>query len=329
VAPVQLVLDRPIAACRGDRFILRDAAASRTIGGGVVLDPFPPARGRRRPERLAALSALARPNPADALSGLLEAMPAGVDLDRFAVASGLTPADALATSSQVGARMLKADEHRYGYAMMPAHFDAVRRETEAALAAHHRTAPESPGLELERLRLALKARLPPAVFRALVAALVCDGALARRGAAIRLPGHAAALPQYEERLWTRIQRRLDEAGFDPPWVRDLARELEVSESAARQLLKQLAQMGEVVEIVPDRFYRRRTVHQMAATLAEMSAAAGGGAVTAAAFRDRIGTGRKLAILILEFFDRSGLTTRRGDLRTMRHDRVQRFAEPVR
>jgi selenocysteine-specific elongation factor len=94
-------------------------------------------------------------------------------------------------------------------------------------------------------------------------------------------------------------------------------------------MKRLAQMGEVVEVVPDRFYRRRTVHRMVALLAEMSAAAGGGAVTAAAFRDRIGTGRKLAILILEFFDRSGLTTRHGDLRTIRHDRVQRFAEPVR
>jgi selenocysteine-specific elongation factor len=140
---------------------------------------------------------------------------------------------------------------------------------------------------------------------------------------------AAALPEHEERLWARIRLRLDEAGFDPPWVRDLAREFGVSESAARRLMKRLAQMGEVVEVVPDRFYRRRTVQQMAATLAEMSDAASGGAITAAGFRDRIGTGRKLAILILEFFDRSGLTTRRGDLRTIRQDRVHRFAETVR
>jgi selenocysteine-specific elongation factor len=329
VSLVQLVLERPIAAWRGDRLILRDAAATRTIGGGVVLDPFPPARGRRRPERLAALSALARPQPAEALAALLEATPAGVDLDRFALASGLTPGEALAAAKAAGARLLKADEHRLGFAMTPARLGGLRRAIEAALAAHHLKSPESPGLEFDRLRSSLSDRLRPPVFGALVAALVGDGALARRGAAIHLPGHAAALPEYEERLWARIRRRLDETGFDPPWVRDLARELAVSESAARRLMKRLAQMGEVVEVVPDRFYRRRTVQQMAAMLAEMSAAAGGGAVTAAAFRDRIGTGRKLAILILEFFDRSGLTTRRGDLRTIRQDRVQRFGEPVR
>ncbi len=327
-APVELVLERPIAAWRGDRFILRDASASRTLGGGVVLDPFPPARGRRRPERLAALAALARPQPAEALSALLEATPAGVDLDRFAAASGLTSAEALAAAGKAGARLLKADAQHAGFAVAPARFAVLRREIEAALAAHHRKSPQSPGLELDRLRAALNERLPPAVLSALVAALVGDRTLARRGAAIHLPSHAAALPESEARLWVQIRRRLDETGFDPPWVRDFARELKVSEGAARQLMKRLAQMGELVEIVPDRFYRRRTVQQMVATLAEISAAADGGAVTAAAFRDRIGTGRKLAILILEFFDRSGITARRGDLRTIRQDRVQRFAEPV-
>jgi selenocysteine-specific elongation factor len=252
-------------------------------------------------------------------------MPDGVDLDRFALGSGLTSAEALAAANAAGARLLKADAHRLGFALTPARLVALRRAIEAALACYHLKSPDSPGLELDRLRTALNERLSPAVLRALVAALVGDGTLARRGAAIRLPSHAAALPEYEERLWARIRRRLDETGFDPPWVRDLARELEVPESEARRLMKRLAQMGEVVEVVPDRFYRRRTVHRMVALLTEIGE---GGAVTAAAFRDRIGTGRKLAILILEFFDRSGLTTRHGDLRTIRWDRVQRFAEPI-
>ena len=55
---VRLALDRPIGALAGDRLVLRDAGASRTIGGGNVIDPFPPARGRRTPARLAQLAAL-------------------------------------------------------------------------------------------------------------------------------------------------------------------------------------------------------------------------------------------------------------------------------
>ena len=36
-AQVQLVFDTPICAMPGDRFIARDAQATHTVGGGVVL----------------------------------------------------------------------------------------------------------------------------------------------------------------------------------------------------------------------------------------------------------------------------------------------------
>ena len=324
-APVQLVLQRPIGAWRGDRFILRDASGSRTIGGGVVLDPSPPARGRRRPERLGALAALALPRSAAALAELLRVSPSGIDFDRFVLASGMTPREAQAAWREIGARVLRAEGRRYGFGLAPARFEALRHDISAALAAHHQAAPESPGLELDRLRLALPEPLPPPLFRALVKVLVEERTLALRGASIHLPGHAAALPESEQRLWARIRLRLDESGFEPPWVRDFARELSVPESTARQLMKRLARMGEVVEIAPDRFYRRQTVHRMASMLAEMCHASADGRVTAAAFRDRIDTGRKLAIIILEFFDRAGVTTRHGDLRKVQRERAEIFA----
>jgi selenocysteine-specific elongation factor len=327
--PAQLVLEHEIGAWRGDRFILRDAAARHTIGGAVVLDPYPPSRGRRRPERLAALAALARPRPAAALAELLRQSSAGVDLDRFALAGGLTPAEANAVWREAGAHLVKVEQQRHGFAFSPERFAALRRDIVVALSAHHRATPDSPGLEFERLRLGLPERPPPAVLRAIVKALAEEGAVGMRGGAIHLPGHKAALPPAEVRLWLRICRRFDERGFDPPWVRDLAAELALPETAMRQLMKRLAHIGELVEVAPDRFYRRRTVHQMAAMLAEMCNAAADGTVTAAGFRDRIGTGRKLAIIILEFFDRTGLTSRRGDLRTIRPERLQIFAQPHR
>ena len=43
-ARVQLIVHEPVATWRGDRVVLRDASASRTIAGGTVLDPFAPAR---------------------------------------------------------------------------------------------------------------------------------------------------------------------------------------------------------------------------------------------------------------------------------------------
>jgi selenocysteine-specific elongation factor len=83
-ALAQIVTDRPVGALHGDRLILRDQSAQRTIGGGLVLDPWPPARGRRRPQRLATLQALERPSAAAALRDLIEGDPGWIFLSRFA-----------------------------------------------------------------------------------------------------------------------------------------------------------------------------------------------------------------------------------------------------
>jgi selenocysteine-specific elongation factor len=79
----QITVDRDICALAGDRFILRDASARHTIGGGRVLDIFPPSRKRRSAERLAMLAALADDNPATALLLASEQQAAGVELDAY------------------------------------------------------------------------------------------------------------------------------------------------------------------------------------------------------------------------------------------------------
>ena len=57
-------------------------------------------------------------------------------------------------------------------------------------------------------------------------------------------------------------------------------------------------------------------------------AARDGAVSAAAFRDASGLGRKRAIQIVEYFDRIGLLRRVGDVHRLRAD-CELFAEPAR
>ncbi len=49
---------------------------------------------------------------------------------------------------------------------------------------------------------------------------------------------------------------------------------------------------------------------------------------AAQFRDRLDNGRKVAIQILEFFDRHGVTMRRGDLRRINQHRLDLFRRPA-
>ncbi len=105
---VQLVLDAPIAAAAGDRFVIRDTSAQRTIGGGTFLDLRGPARKRRSPGRLAQLAAHGITAPAAAVAALLEVVPFHLDLTAFARDRALAE-DAVARS-----RRTEAEDPRRG-----------------------------------------------------------------------------------------------------------------------------------------------------------------------------------------------------------------------
>jgi len=318
----QIVADRAIGALHGDRFILRDQSAQRTIGGGVVLDPWPPARGRRRPERLANLRALEQPTAAEALKELIAGDPGWVDLPRFAQMWNLTESEASDAWIAAGLKVAAGPERPFGFSVRRC--SSICGTVVETLAAHHKKAQDSAGLEAERLRLATPARLPPPVFSAILAELMRDKAVEADGPWLRLPGHSLRLTAADEKLWSRIQPLMRSNRFQPPRVRDYADALAAREDDVRQLLRRLAKMGQVVQIAHDHFFLRTTLVEMIAIADRIAAGSPDKTVTASAFRDSIGSGRKVAIQILEFFDRAGVTARNGDLRTMQRGKMDRF-----
>jgi selenocysteine-specific elongation factor len=200
----------------------------------------------------------------------------------------------------------------------------VRQEVVQRLADYHLGAPDQPGLQLERLRMAVSARPPVAAFRTIIDSLLRHGAVEQDGPWLRLPTHRATLSAQDERLWQHARALIAAERFRPPRTRDQARALGVPEAGMRALLKRVQRMGRLIEVAPDQFFLSETVAEMAgiaATIAQDT-----GTLTAAAFRDRLANGRKVAILVLEFFDRVGLTTRSGDERRVRTDRLGMFGQ---
>ena len=319
---VQLVLDRPIGALWGDRFVLRDTSAQRTIGGGHVLDPAPPQRRRRTPERRAALDAMAAVTAEAALVRLLELPPGPIDLQRFARDRNLTAEELEALATRLC--LLRLTGGGRTFALLPAAWTRFGGEVKAALGAFHAANPDQPGIPADRLRAALPTRFPAVPFAAMLQALQKLGAAVVEGGRVRLPGHAVRLAPAEERLWARVEPMLRRDPFKPPRVRDLAGLLQADEAQMRRLLKMMMKAGRVEEIAHDHFFLRTVVADMARIVTEVAAASPSNEVTAAAFRDRLDNGRKVAIQILEHFDRHGLTVRKGDLRTVRMDRLDRF-----
>ena len=315
-ALARLSLQQPIGALAGDRIVLRDTGATCTIGGGVVLDPYPPRRGRRTDGRLAQLGALEVFDAVAALRGLLAVAPGWTDAGLFMRARNVREADRAGVIAAVPAVAAG------GLILSPGAFDGLRDAVVAALGAHHRRSPELPGLQAVRLRLAVLERPPVAGFGGVVEALQREGTIAVDGPWFRLPGHRISLSPADEKLWAAARPMIAAQRFRPPRVRDIAVALKLPEAAVRVTLKRLMRMGQVVEVAVDSFFLRETVAEMAAIAAE--AADGEGGLTAASFRDRLDNGRKVAIEILEFLDKAGVTVRSGDVRRVRADRLGLF-----
>lgn len=320
-APVQLVLDSPLAAAALDRFVLRDISASRSIGGGRFLDLRAPERRRRSPERLAQLAALSLADPAEALRALLGVAPYHVEIDSFVRDRALVGDAAEQLTAQLHLVRIGA------LAMLPEHWQALAQAVADTLDAYHAEHPDLPGMGLERLRLAVAPRQPAPLFRQALARLREDGVVAASGSWIRRPGHEVLLSPEDETLWRRIAPLIGgDERFRPPRVRDVGQMLGRREEEIRRLFRLIGRRGDVHEIALDHFFQRDTLVEMVGIASALAAQHPAG-FNAAQFRDRLDNGRKVAIQILEFFDRHGVTIRRGDLRRINRQRLDLFGLP--
>jgi len=326
-AKVQLVLDSPIAAAAGDAYVVRDTSAQRTIGGGRFIDLRAPSRKRRAPERLARLEAHAIPAAEAASAALLDAPPHYLDLSAFARDRALGAGETESLIDRLGLIVIPVGATLFVVSPMRlAHF---KLGLTATLETFHADNPDLPGIGMERLRLQLDTRLPAPMFAVALRSMARAGELALDGAWVRLPGHEVHLTPKDETLWLQIERLIGGSErFHPPRVRDIAGELARPETEIRRLLKLTGRMGKVHEVAHDHFFLRSALAEIAEIVHDLAATVPDGQFNAAQFRDRAGSGRKVAIHILEFLDRHGVTLRRGDLRRVNRHRLDLFRRPA-
>lgn len=312
---VQLALDAPTVAAYGDRFVIRDQSAQRSLGGGHVVDPHPPRRGARKPERRRALLALDQPNTAAALHAMLAQAEAGLDLDWFRLARNVTAEEMQALSPGV------VTVGPLGFS--PAHHDALRTRLLDAAADHAATQPDSAGCAPEELLRRLPAAIR-AAGRAALRDLVADGALHRFGPLLHLPGHAVRLSVAEESLWDEVRGVLHDSGMDQPRAVLLAERLQVPDGELLALLRKLAGIGRLCRVSSSYYVLPDALFRLAKAAEAVARDSPGGILTVGRFREATGIGRNLTMPLLEFFDKVGLTTRRANGRSVRPGRAAIF-----
>jgi selenocysteine-specific elongation factor len=304
---VQLVLDAPVHTVPGDRFVIRNAQATATIGGGVVLDPFGPARKRRSESRTAWLQALADFIDSRNITALLARGPLGLRTSMLVRLSQLPASQIIAPPGTVEVPLQGDDT----LLIAPAEIQSLQARILSALADFHARAPDDAGPELWRLKRIVSPDMEDRLWRRLIDMLLADGAIHQRGRSLHLPSHSVELSAEEQAMAAPLLASLLAGGFDPPWVRDLMREHAMPEAEVRRLLLKLSKTGELNQVVKDLFYHPQRLDELARIVATLPE------IQAASFRDATGLGRKRAIQILEFFDRVGYTRRVGNIHLIR------------
>ena len=316
--------------------VLRDSGRDETVGGGLVLDPFPPAAVRgtaarvRRTEELEAREAAGRDGLLERVLAERAVVPLS-DLPRLAaIAPDRLPAALAAWSGGSGGGS-GGSGGPPGWSPGGSGDEVVRSRTlawtreawEAAGAAvleavegQHRDDPSAPGLPAQAARAAASRPADPArpgwpasAGTEVVEALCADGRLMADGPTLRRPGHGVRLDPAQRALRARVEAALAEAGVG------LLGDTALAELGAdRKATALLVRLGVLVAVAPGGYLGRSTLEAAVATLRRSFPDGRPFAATEA--KEALGTTRRTAIPLLEHLDRTGVTVRQGDLRRL-------------
>jgi selenocysteine-specific elongation factor len=295
---VRVAVSRPVVLDFHDGFVLREAGRQETVAGGLVLDVDPPLRPSQ--DRAARL----RPR----VEGAREPFALEVVQDRGVIRTAdLMPVTGLHPDEVVRAGAIRVGDWLLAAEVTGPLGDALIDR----VSDHHHRHPLRPGLEVGEARLALAAALPafsdPDLADAFVQHLEAAGGLVREGTTLRLPDHAVTTEGREDA--GRLIDAVREGEPTPPSVQDL-----VTGGYGLELIRATCQDGRLVRVSPDIVV---TPDFLAKAKEIVRANGTPPGITVSRFREALGTSRKYALPILEYFDARGITRRQGDVRIAR------------
>ncbi|MEO8647948.1 MAG: selenocysteine-specific translation elongation factor [Acidobacteriota bacterium] len=316
---VQLRLESPVVAVAGDRFIIRSYSPPITVAGGKVL-----AAGSRRPrdgaearrQFLQRLSLSLGDHRETLRLFVFDSGLSGVSLDELRAATGLKREiieSGLAKGLTAGVIVDAA-----GIYLSIDAFNSYRSEVLKEIERSRKREPLARGLSLEYLRERVFGFVRPAIPAAVISDLESKGEAAIDRDVIRIPEQTPDLSVSEQAAIDQIRAIFVEAGLRPPPLTETLAQTGVDHGIGavdmRKLFQILLDSGEMTGIGGELFIPTPVLNELVGRLRQEAAAAEGQMIDVALFKRVSGLSRKFAIPLLEYFDRSRITTRSGDKR---------------
>lgn len=313
---VQLRTEEPVVVGRGDRYILRSYSPMRTLGGGVVADPH----GRYKRGQAGASSELEARLQGDRGEVILQALPkSGLAPQSTGDVARLLswPEDQAAaalrelTETRQVVTLSGADEERYWH---PDAYRDLQGQVRGQLQAFYKTSPLRWGAPKEELRRRLMPKADPRLWNLVLARLQQDGVVEADRDRVALAGRTVELTPAQTGAAQALAGRYRDGRFSPPLVREALEGLALKGPAADELLQYLVDQGLLVKVGEDLYFHRDVLEEARQRLAGYFT--DHDRLGMGEFRDLLGTTRKYAVPLLEYFDSTRFTRRLGDDRVL-------------
>jgi len=311
----QVTLQDPLLVLRGDHFIVRDETAQRTLGGGVVVHPWAKKHKRREPGLKQRLETLHTEDILVLVQGLLD------ESDRFSLSIdsihqflNLREEEARKRIEEVKTIRSFSTEGEKTYTTEKK-FQILKEKILKALREFHASHPLTPGMDMEELRAKLPFNIPTRVFRLLLETFETEKVIVRDGNFLRLPEHRINLSDKEKALTEKINAILAKSPMTPPELKQIEKVLGMGRAKLMEVIRVMEREKSIVRVATDLYYLPECVDKVRGLLYKYLS--DNNEITAANFRDLLGSSRKYTIALLEHFDREGITLRVGDARRLK------------
>lgn len=307
-ALAEITLDTPLCLTEQDRLLLRDPAQKINLGSAIVIDLLPPNRGKRNPQRLEYLNQRASLNSLnDIIAFKLQHAPQSRQqlLEQHQCHTDII-SQLLASNTAI---------EQYGdYLCFDSYLQTLQQHIIATLEQYHQQAQDTLGVGKDRLYRMTALNQPQVIFNAIINQLLNQQLLANTRGWLHLAAHQLQLTQPELQCWHQIEQLMT-TDPQPWWIRDLASAMGENEESLRKLGYKLAQLSYVAAIVKDRYVTHQYLVQMATEIRQHTAQHQ--KLETAEFRNISQLGRKVAIQLLEYFDKIGFTKRKFNYRELK------------
>ena len=311
----QVALSSPLLVMRGDRFIIRDETAQRTLGGGRVIHPWAKRHKRGEKDLQQRLDSLANESSPEVIATFLDestdfATPFAttcqfLNFMEDRTLEWLHQTKGILSFTSEGEKVYTTDK-KWQY---------LRDKILATLKNFHSSHPLAPGMDMEELRAKLPYEIPPRLFRSLLDQLAGSKAIAREGNFLRLPEHKIQLQDEERSITEKIKGVLRRSPLAPPDLKEIEKEIGIGRGKLMEVIRVMERERSIVRITTDLYFLPESVDSVKAVLYKYLAEHK--EINAATFRDLLSSSRKYTIALLEHFDREGVTIRIGDTRKLK------------